>query len=230
MKRICIILLALALMLPNLALAEGDKPTVTVTGSATVSVPADYAVVSLAVETCEKAVADALTGNAQRISQVLAALEQAGIPAADIVTDRFYIYTQYDYSAYSEDGSALIRGYQVSNALSVTVRDLAQVGSVIDTAIGAGANACSGIAFYSNASAQANDDALLAAVAEARRKAALVAAACGKTLGDMLSLTEEGGYSAGVRYAKSAALDAGTQIMAEGLDFTASVSATFALE
>lgn len=226
MKRIFILLLALAAaLLPLAALAqEGTPATVTVNGSATVSVPADYATVNLGVETSAAAVADALKENSARIDAVLAALRGAGIAAEDIVTDRFYVYTQYDYA------EVRTRSYQVSNALTVTVRDLAQIGSVIDLAMEAGANTCGGIAFYSNAADQAADEALTAAIAEARRRAALAAEAGGMTLGRLVSLQEGGGAYNGVRLAKSADLSAGTQIFAEGLDFTAQVSATFEMQ
>jgi len=223
MKRIVMILAALMLAaLPLVSLAE-NAPTVTVNGAATVSVAADFAKVSLAVETSAAAVADALSENADRMAQVLQALEEAGIPAADIVTDRFHVYTQYDYTGQNNT-------YNVTNALTVTVRELGDVGRVIDTALSAGANACNGISFYSNTAAQANDDALTAAIAEARRKAELAAAACGKTLGDLVSLTEAYGSYGGVRLAKAADMAAGTAILPDGLDFTANVTATFELK
>ena len=223
MKRMIIFILALLLtVLPLSSLAE-DAPTVTVNGAATVSVAADYAQVSLAVETNAAAGADALSENADRMAQVLAALEQAGIPAADIVTDRFYVYTQYDYTSEKHT-------YTVTNALTVTVRELGDVGRIIDIALSAGANTCNGITFYSDAAAQANDDALVAAIAEARRKAELAAAACGKTLGDLRSLTEAYGSYGGVRLAKAADMAAGTAILPDGLDFTANVTATFELK
>lgn len=223
MKRIVIILLALLLSaLPLVSLAEG-APTVTVNGAATVSVPADYAKVNLAVETNAPAVADALSENADRMAQVLAALADAGIPAEDIVTDRFHVYTQYDYTGDKHT-------YNVTNALTVTVRELGDAGRLIDIALSAGANACNGITFYSDAAAQANDDALVAAIAEARRKAELAAVACGKSLGDLVSINESYGSYGGVRLAKAADMTAGTAIMPDGLDFTANVTATFELK
>ena len=80
MKRIVMILLTLALAaMPLVSLAE-DAPTVTVNGAATVSVAADFAKVSLAVETSAAAVADAMSENSDRMAQVLQALEEAGIP------------------------------------------------------------------------------------------------------------------------------------------------------
>ena len=225
MKRMMLLFLALLLcLLPLGGLAEGGAPTVTVTGSATVSATADYAVVSLGVDTFNQAVSVAMKENAAHIDAVLAALKNAGIDEKDIVTDRFYVYTQYDYGTYNEDGGNPVRGYQVSNALSVTVREISAVGSVIDTAISAGANACNGIAFYSSQAGSANDEALAAAIAEGRRKADLSAQAAGMRLGNLVSVTESSGSYNGVRYAKTAVADAGgTQIIADGLDFSASV-------
>ena len=231
MKRMMLLFLALVLcLLPLGGLAESGVPTVTVTGSATVSAAADYAVVSLGVDTVRKAVSDAMAENAAHIDAVLAALKNAGIDEKDIATDRFYVYTQYDYGAVTEDGGNPIRGYQVSNALSVTVREISAVGSVIDVAISAGANACNGITFYSSQAGSANDDALTAAIAEGHRKAELAAKASGMRLGNLVSLTESSGTYNGVRYAKAAVADAGgTQIIADGLDFSATVVMTYEL-
>jgi len=240
MKHILTVLTALLLaaaLLPAAALAE-EAPlrTLTVRGTATVTVPADTAVISLGVETSAQNVADASAQNARRIDAVLAALAEAGIAQEDIKTDYFYVNTLYDYSSFDENGGNRIKGYQVTNGLSVTVRTLEDAGKVIDIALQAGANACNGISFRSQQAGEANDDALVSAIAEGRRKAELMAKACGMTLGSLVTITENSGTYGGVLFAKGeaetveAAMDRGTQIISNGLDYTATVIMTFEMK
>ena len=223
-------------LVPGLGLADDDR-TITVTGTATVTVEADAAVVSIGVETLDKEVTAAAAGNAAKLEAVIAALKALGIDEKDITTDHYYVTPIYDYTVASENGVP-VRGYQVSNSLSVRLSDLNLTGTVIDTALKAGANACNGITFTSAAAGDACDQALTAAIAEARRKAELAAAACGGSVGKVVSLTEGYGSYSGVTMSKramgdvveEAEYDAGTTIIADGLRFTSSVTLTVELK
>ena len=225
LKRLSALLLAV-LLLTAAAFAE-DAPArrITVQGQATVMAAADTAIVSLGVETTAASVTDAMTENAARIEAVLTALKAAGPAENDLYTERFYISTVYDYSSIE----SRIIGYTVSNGLSVTVRDMAQVGSLIDQAFAAGANRCDGVSVSSTKAGEASDQALVAAIAEGHRRAELVAAATGDTLGALISVTESGSGYVSMEYsAKGVAnADMGTQIIAEGLSYTATVTLVF---
>lgn len=238
MKRfiLSVLLVCCVALLPALAAAEAG--TLTVTGTATVTVEADTAVVSIGVETVDKDVSAAASSNAAKMDAVVAALKALGIDEKDIVTSHYFVSTLYDYSA-SDGETVPVRGYQVSNSLSVKVRDITQTGAVIDTALKAGANACNGISFTSGAAGEACDQALTAAIAEARRKAALAAEACGGTVGRIVELKEGYGSYGGVTMNKRTAAagamveeaaDAGTAIIADGLQFSATVTLTVEIE
>ncbi len=237
MKRIMLLVLLVCCVAALPALSFADPGTVTVTGTATVTVEADAAVVVIGVETMDKDVSAAASANAVKLDAVIEALKALGIDEKDIHTDHYYVSTLYDYSSADPDGVP-VRGYQVTNSLSVKVRDINRTGEVIDTALKAGANACNGISFTSSAAGEACDQALAAAVAEARRKAALVAEACGGKLGRIVELKEGYGSYSGVamasRMAKGDAVeeaqDAGTAIMADGLQFSATVTLTVEIE
>lgn len=231
MKKLASILsvvLIAALLMPA-ALADGDDRLITVTGSASVTVAADTAVVSLGVETTADNVTAAMQENADRVSAVLAALKAEGIAEGDLVTERFYINTVYDYSSID----ARIKGYSVSNGLQVTVRDMTQVGHIIDTAFTAGANQCNGVSVTSTQAAQASDQALKAAVAEGQRRAQLLAEAAGVTLGRLISISENNAGFAREVYSSTKSVanaDMGTQIIADGLDYSATVVLVFELK
>ena len=227
MKKILSVLAALliaALLIPS-ALADDDR-TITVTGTASVTVQADTAIVSLAVETTADNVTDAMRENAERITAVLDALKAEGIPEADLVTESFYINTVYDFNSIE----SRIKGYSVTNGLSVTVRDMSQVGHLIDTAFTAGANQCNGVRVTSTKAGEASDQALADAIAEGRRRAGLVASAAGGSLGRLLSVSENSSGFARETYASAKAVmnaDMGTQIIADGLDYSAAVVLVF---
>src|SRR5262249_57831208 len=85
-----------------------------------------------------------------------------------------------------------IAGYRASNRVIIRVRDVTKVASTIDTLVNAGANEIGGINFIVSQASKALDEARTKAVADARRKAEIYAKAAGVTLGEPLSITEEG--------------------------------------
>ena len=241
MKNILSILLAAMLVFTcaaSSAFADHDPDgTITVTGSATVSTDAESAVVALGVTTSAAEASEASAKNAVAIDTLIKALMEFGIGKEDISTSYYYLNPVYNYEQRNEDGSYTLVGYSVSNNLSVRVRDIEKVGNVIDLALSNGANSCDGISFTADHAIEAQDQALEEAVKEACRRAELAAKACGRELGDVITLDESssnGGLAvnsmrfAAVAEAASGAAD--TQILSNGLSFTATVRMTFELK
>lgn len=189
MKKLFAILLTLAL-LTAFALADNDAE-LTISGSATISVAADYATARIGVTTTNKNVGTAMSENAETINAVLAALKEAGIKEEDIVTNYFDVSTEYNYTA----SIRRMTGYTVTNSLTVTFRDMTCIGAILDKAAQAGANDIGNISFESSKMAEAADDALIQAFNEAKRRAQLVATAAGKRLGDIEDIQVQSGYS-----------------------------------
>lgn len=226
MKKIFCLMLALASLF---TFALADMPTITVNASATVTLPADRAVISIGVRTSAPTAAEASAQNAAAIDTVLAALEAAGVLPEDVATADYSIYPNY---VYNDDGTRTLIGYEITNMLSVSVRDVEQLGTVLDAAIAAGANEMYGITFASTQEQAGQDQALCAAIEEAYRKGQLMAEASGMTLGSVVTIVEGGGSYAVYANAKleSADMAAGaTTIIADGVDVTATVSITFVL-
>ena len=228
MKKLLTVFLSLALLLtPVLALA--DSPEVTVTGSATVSLPADYAVINIGVRTGATTAQEASADNAARMAKLLATLEGLGLAKDDIVTAEYSVHPRYDYT----NGTSVLSGYEITNMLNVTVRDIDALGAVLDAAIAGGANETYGISFAASEVAAAQDQALAAAVAEGQRKAALIAKAAGYELGKLESITESTG---GGSYRTTFKLDAvanaagGTEIIADGVEVTATVTMVYEMK
>src|SRR5262249_22002580 len=83
-------------------------------------------------------------------------------------------------------------GYRASNTVAVTVRDLPNVGPVIDAALAAGANSLSNLQYGLSNQEELRQAALAAAVTNATRKAQAIAASIGATITDVVSVTEAG--------------------------------------
>ena len=86
-----------------------------------------------------------------------------------------------------------LTGFSVSNQVSVTIRQIAKVGEVLDRLLTAGATDVGNIEFLHSDISKALDQARQAAVADARRKAELYAHAAGLTLGPVAWITEDSG-------------------------------------
>jgi uncharacterized protein YggE len=213
-----------AALLTAPALAQVIPPAaISVTGEATVSVPPDLAEIDGGVTSEAKTAREASEANNAAMGKVLQALKGAGIEEKDIRTSRLSLQPQ---SAPNRSGPSAIAGYRAGNRVTVRVRDVAKVASVIDTLVGAGANEIGGINFVVSQASKLLDEARERAVADARRKAEIYARAAGVTLGAPLSISEEGN-AAPVPYRRMAAGMAVSAPVAQGeetLQVTVSVS------
>jgi uncharacterized protein len=137
-----------------------------------------------------EAAAEAL---AARIAPVVDALLAADVAAADIQTGTLDLRPVHADAPAGPQAGPEITGYRAESLLSLEIRRLDAVGRIVGAAIAAGANRLDGIAFALSDPQAARDAALARAVADATRKAALVADAAGRGLGPVLSVIEAGG-------------------------------------
>jgi uncharacterized protein len=201
--------------------------TISVTGEATVSVPPDLAQIDGGVTSEAKTAREASEANNAAMGKVLQALKGAGIEEKDIQTSRLSLQPQ---SAPNRSGPSAIAGYRASNRVTIRVRDITKVASVIDTLAGAGANEIGGINFVVSQASKLLDEARERAVADARRKAEIYAQAAGVTLGAPLSISEEGN-SVPVPYRRMAAGMAVSTPVAQGEEtLQVSVSVSWAIK
>ena len=179
--------------LAQTAPAETVPPAViSVTGEASVSVAPDQAQIDGGVTSEARTAREASDANNAAMGKVLLALKGAGIDEKDFQTSRLSLQPQ---SAPNRTGSgpATIVGYRASNHVTVRLRDVAKLASLLDTMVAAGANDIGGINFTVSNASKLLDEAREQAVADARRKAEIYARAAGVTLGAPLSISEEGG-------------------------------------
>ena len=152
----------------------------------------DMASISLGVMTEGKTAAEALAANATRMTAVMASLKKAGIAERDIQTSGLTLNPQYRYV---ENQPPVLIGYQVTNQVTVTVRDLKKLGAAVDATVNAGANQVNGISFGLSDPTAAENAAREAAVKALSAKADLYARATGYRVSRLVTLSEGGGYT-----------------------------------
>jgi hypothetical protein len=172
-----------------LAPARAVEKLVTVTGEATVAIAPDAAVIRIGVTSQDKTAREASDANAKQMTAVLAAIKDTGIAERDIQTSRLSLQPQYDPN---KGGNARLTGFQANNQVTVRIRDIDKLATVLDRAIASGANEMSGIEFVVSEQSKVLDQARDDAIADARRKAELYAKAAGAKLGSVVSISEEG--------------------------------------
>lgn len=232
-KTISMLIAFLLLVTAPLALAESAAPqenraTLTATGNASVAIAPDFATVILGVNTQAETVADAQEQNAKQMASLIEALTAQGIGKEDMSTSYFSVNPVYDYSKYNADGTQKNTGYRIDNNLQVTIWNLDSISVVLDAAMAAGVNQSYGLNFDSTKRGEAYDQALTAAVKEAKRKAAVLADAAEEPLGQLLSIAEQNvGYIGGYGIASKTDSVAGTSVLSGALTVEASVLVTY---
>lgn len=192
---------------PALAHDQDRRATMTLTGTGEVTAAPDMASVTTGVVSEAKTAREALDANNKAMAEMIAAMKEAGIAAKDLQTSGFSIQPQYYHPPRPKDGSQeppRIVGYQVSNMLTIRVRDLEMVGQVLDKAVTLGANQTHGISFGVAEDEALQDEARRKAVADALKKAQLYSSAAGVKLGPIVSIAEAGGQRPPQPYAARA--------------------------
>ncbi|KAA0969027.1 SIMPL domain-containing protein [Aureimonas fodinaquatilis] len=204
LKTLALPLAALFIATPLAAMAqspqEADRAqrTLTVVGEGRANAAPNLAVTSLTVlrtaETAAEALAEANTAS----NAVSAALRELGIADRDLQTAGFSINPQYQFDN-PQDGRPgnppKIVGYEVRNSLTVRVRDISKLGDLLDQSIKLGVNQGGDISFQFEDSAALQNDARRDAVAKAQATAETLTEAAGVKLGQIISMSEDGGLS-----------------------------------
>ncbi|WP_375263495.1 SIMPL domain-containing protein [Palleronia sp.] len=165
--------------------------TLTVEGTGEVAFEPDIALVTLGVGADAATPTEAVAAMNQGLAPVLATLTDAGIAPRDMQTGTLNLHPVYsDRPETQPAGGPEVTGYHAESLLSVRVRDLDILGTVLDTVVGEGANRLEGVQWQLSDPAAARDAALGAAVADAVRKAAVMAQAAGVGLGAIEEIRE----------------------------------------
>jgi uncharacterized protein YggE len=211
------------------ALAQTMPPAISVTGEANVSVAPDQALIEGGVTSDAKTAREASEANNAAMGKVLLALKGAGIDEKDYQTSRLSLQPQFATPSKVSDRPGIV-SFRASNRVTVKVRDITKVANVIDVLVGAGANEIGGINFTVTQASKALDEAREKAIADARRKAEIYAKAAGVTLGEPISISEEGAPTPMFRGKMAAPMAAGAPVAQGEETLSVTVSVTWAIK
>ncbi len=220
-KSILFLILAF-MLLATTTMAAGTPATITVYGDALLEVAPDQAQVSVGVETQGTDVQSATAENARLMEAVMNALGEFGSAIGAVSTGSYQVYSL------EMEG---VTQYRVSNLLNVTIKELDQVGPVIDRLTAAGANRIHSLRFETSNQEAVKAEALRLAVAQAREKARILAAALDGEITGLVSVEEEGGtYTPYQTAFLTATRDALTKIYPEDVQVSARVKLVYQME
>lgn len=167
----------------NLA-AAAEPNTIAVSGMAEQEVAPDMAYIDVGINVRADDAETARTQEAQIASQIRRALLGLAITDNDLQNTSYYLYQEYKVD---RNGVRTADKYVLDSSLKVTVKDLDKLSQVIDNVVEAGATNISNITYALSTQNIIQRQLLATAVENARDKAAVVANAGSRTLGNMLS-------------------------------------------
>ena len=186
---------ALLLLVPvQMAAAQDARErmrTISVTGTGSVTAKPEIAEVQIGVQTEARTAAAALNGNTAAMNTLFTTLKNTGIAETDMQTSGFNVSPRYEQPQPGRPSG--IGGYQVSNQVTVKVRELPKLGELLDQVVQNGANTVHGVRFSLAKPDVFADLARKEAMADAKRKAELLAMEGGVKLGRIASINEAGG-------------------------------------
>lgn len=212
---------------------ENLADTVTVSGKAEIRTVPDKASISAGIELSEKTPEAANESLRRKADAVASALREAGIAEEDISTAYYSVDRKYRW-----DGDERIEdGYSAEALISVTGIDIDAAGEIIDAAVRAGATDIGRISYYSSGYREKYDEALAAAIREAREKADKMGEAAGFSVRGVCDM-REGYQNDSARYVSnsisadgiSGVTPAGSGISAGTVSVEAQVTVTYAIE
>ncbi len=203
--------------------------TISVSGNGIETVNPNVGYIQLGVETIDKDVKVAQQQNADTMAAVINAVKALGLEDADVQTTSYNIYPRY--RDFNDEKNPKPIQYEVRNMVKLRVKDLANLGKVIDAATEAGANQANSVYFDVLDRESVYNDALTKAVEAARERADIIAAASNLKIVGVISINESGSYYGGYRNMDSSYLAMSakntTSIEAGEMDITANVQVVF---
>ncbi len=126
-----------------IGMADKMERTITVEGEAKVAVTPDIAITTMGMTAEAKTVSEAQQKNTDVMNTLLSRVKALGVDKKDAQTTNYSIFPLYDY----QNGKQTIRSYQVSQSVTIKIRDLTKANDIIALAGEVGANNVSGLQF-----------------------------------------------------------------------------------
>jgi uncharacterized protein YggE len=210
--------------------APAGPATIRVSAEASVSAKPDMGVLDLGVVSEAKTADAAAADNARKMERLVAGVKKELGAAGDVKTTEYNVEQRYGRVT-TPDQRPPITGYSVTNTIRVHIHDITAVGRVIDQALKLGANEVRSLSLTLRDAEPLRAEALKAASAKAKARAAVIAGALGLRLGVLVSAsdTDEPGRPGPLMMERKAvAFSAATPVEMGTLEVAASVTLVFA--
>ncbi len=234
-KRQLLLVLVFAVLAGSTAFAQTDKyekSTLEVSGRGEVKIKPDVAYLTLAVETTSKTASEAVKSNSEKMNGVINKLKSLIGKDDKISTTGYQLSPIYEYD--EKTRRSVLTGYRASNQVVVEIKNLDDLGKLIDSTTEVGANRIDSISFGTDKREEYRREALVQAVEDARATAETVSKAAGVKILRILRISPS--YEAPIPVyrdfvqAKVAAEASPTPIEPGELTVSANVSIVFEIE
>ena len=225
--------LLLATLAPFAAHADERPRIVSTTGQGEVSAQPDMARVTLGVDARRKTLAEARTEVTAAIDRLLALTRELKIDPRYVNATRLQVRPEYTWS--EQGKKQVLQGYYVGRQVEVELRDLDQLGPLLERAVTAGANQVGDASLDSTRRKELERQAMTLAVQDAAANAGTLAQAAGARLGPVRTLNASASPPPMPMYRMAAMADAAAAPPAEStyaageMKFAATVSAEYDL-
>ncbi len=206
--------------------------TITVVGEGRVRAQPDTAQANIGVEVVNRNIAEATSEASTIMDRLLTVLQEQGVAPEDIQTSYYNVWVERPFSP--EGGQSTEPIYHVNNNVSVTIRELDNVATILGAAIEAGANSINGVTFSITDPSELRTEARQEAIDDARATAEELAAMSGVEIGRVVGISEV--ISSGAYYVseQAVAMDGrgggGGPISPGEVEITAQLQVSYAIE
>ena len=171
-----------------MALKNNNQDRFSVVGTGTVYAKADIANIEVGLRTgTKKTAAEATSESTDKMNKINKELTKLGIEEKDIKTSNYNLSPVYNWT--NAKGQELI-GYEVTQTLTLKIRDLEKIGDIIAKTTEQGANQVGNISFTIDDEFELKNQARELAITKAKEKAELIAKQSGMKLGAIKSVYE----------------------------------------
>jgi uncharacterized protein YggE len=177
-------------------LASADERRIAVDGHGELTVEPDIATVEMGIFVFDKDLLKAKREADGKIAAVLAAFRDLNVKSEDVQTSQMHVKPRYE----DRDNNWVLRGYEITRSITVTVRQLPQLNDVLNRAIEAGANRLEDIKLSTSKEQELKDQALTLAIENAKRRADRLAQGFGAKVGKVVMIEAQRGGDGDIRY------------------------------
>lgn len=185
---ITLVVAAIVIVALVMANKNNNLERFSVNGSGTVYAKADIANLEVGLKTgAKKTAADATVESTNKMNEIIGELKKLGIEDKDIKTSNYNLSPVYNYT---QDKGQELTGYEVTQNLTLKIRDLSKIGDVIAKTTEKGANQVGNIGFTIDDEFALKNQARELAIKKAQEKAALISQQSGLKLGELKGVYE----------------------------------------